>query len=57
MGRKRWNPVVVGISQAVPVQWVAFLFQNNRVVCFDVLVKDEERVHMNRDEICYSHHR
>ncbi len=44
--------VVIGISQAVPVQWVAVFLHNNRLVCFDVLVQERERAHIYGDEIC-----
>ncbi len=32
--------VVVGIAQAVPVQWVTVFLNNDRLVCFDVLAQE-----------------
>ena len=49
--------VVVGIAQAIPVQWVTVFLNNNRLVCLDVLAQEGERVYRNGDEICDWHHR
>ncbi len=49
--------VIVGIAQAVPVQWVTIFLKNDRLVCFDFFAQEGERVHRNGDEICDLHHR